>query len=283
MNNSLVDLHMHSNASDGTDDVHKLLENLRAAGIKTFALTDHDTIEGVLEIENIIPKDMTFIRGIEFSSITAAGKCHILGFNYDKEDSAFKQALEKGRQKRRNKLLRRLDFLKKEFNIEIPEVQRKKFMSQDSVGKPHLGNLLVSMGLAANKNEAIEKYIDPCKTESDRIDAEDAIKGIISAGGAPVWAHPYGGTGEREISQEKFEEQLHILISLGIKGLECYYSKYTENQVASLVKAAKEYNLLISGGSDYHGANKNIALGTLNAYGKEIEEKDLTIISNISF
>ncbi|MBR6268367.1 MAG: PHP domain-containing protein [Selenomonadaceae bacterium] len=79
-----IDLHMHSIASDGTDSIQELLENVRSGGIRTFSLTDHDTIDGVMEMESIVPKDMTFIRGIEFSCITAAGKCHILGYGYDK-------------------------------------------------------------------------------------------------------------------------------------------------------------------------------------------------------
>lgn len=283
MNNSLVDLHIHSNASDGTDDVNALLDNLRNAGIKTFSLTDHDTIEGVLKMENIVPKDMTFICGVEFSCATAVGKCHILAYGYDKGAPAFKQILNIGKEKRRNKLLRRLDFLKNEFNIEIPEQQKKLFLNQNSVGKPHLGNLLVSMGLAGNKNEAIEKYIDPCKTESDRIDAIETIKAIISAGGIPVWAHPYGGTGEREVSQQKFNDQLNTLIPAGLKGLECYYSKYNETQVASLLKTARESNLLVSGGSDYHGANKNIAPGALNSYNEIVKEENLSVLSKLIY
>ncbi len=277
-----IDLHMHSIASDGTDDAHKLLANLQAAGIKIFSVTDHDTIDGVVEMETIVPEDMTFIRGIEFSCITAAGKCHILGYGYDKDAQAFRDILQSGKEKRGSKLRRRVDFLKENFGIEIPGAEREKLFSRNSVGKPHLGNLLVSMGLAENKDEAIEKYINPCKSGSDRLPAKDVIRAILAAGGMPVWAHPYGGTGERELSQEEFEQQLQILLEAGLKGLECYYCKYSADQVAALVGTAKGNGLLISGGSDYHGANKKVALGTLNAYGGLVTEDEITILKKVN-
>ncbi len=281
MKYSLIDLHMHSTASDGTDDVRQILRNVRAAGIKIFALTDHDTIKGAVEMESIVPDDMTFIKGVEFSCITSAGKCHILGYGYDSDAEAFKNVLAMGSNKRRNKLIRRLDFLKEQFSIEIAEDERKKLLSGDSVGKPHLGNLLVSMGLADSKDEAIEKYINPCRTESNRLDAGIVIKAILESGGIPVWAHPYGGTGEREITRDEFEQQLGILLEAGLMGLECYYSKYNMDKVDSLVDTAIRNNLLISGGSDYHGANKTVALGELNADGNVIVENKLTILDAI--
>ena len=85
----MTDLHMHSTASDGTDSPKELLNKVQEAGITVFSLTDHDTIEGVEEIEPLIPKGLTFIRGIEFSCITKAGKCHILGYGYDKDNPLF--------------------------------------------------------------------------------------------------------------------------------------------------------------------------------------------------
>lgn len=274
-----VDLHMHSTASDGTDDVRRLLENVRAAGIRVFSLTDHDTIAGVSELEPLVPEDMTFIRGIEFSCITEVEKCHILAYDYDKDAPPFEEILQLGRDKRRNKLDRRLGFLAKEFGIEVPKGDRERLRALGSAGKPHLGNLLVSMGLAKDKREAIDKYIEPCKTESDRLDARRVIKAIRDAGGIPVWAHPYGGTDEREVPPEKFARQLSILLEAGLLGLECYYSKYGAQQVASLVAAAREHELFISGGSDYHGKNKNVSLGTLNDDGKPVREEDLTILA----
>ncbi len=283
MNHSLIDLHMHSTASDGTDHVQQLLKNIRATDIRVFSLTDHDTIRGAVEMESIVPNDMTFVKGVEFSCITNAGKCHILGYGYDTNSDAIQKVLGMGREKRRNKLLKRLDFMKEQFSIEIPKEEREKLLSSESVGKPHLGNLLVSMGLAENKNEAIEKYIEPCRTESNRLDAGVVIRAITESGGISVWAHPYGGTGEKELTSEEFEQQLSVLQEAGLRGLECYYSKYNMDRVNTLVAMAKQRNLLISGGSDYHGTNKKVKLGELNADGIVIADSEMTLLDALSF
>ena len=89
------------------------------------------------------------------------------------------------------------------------------------------------------------------------------IKAILESNGIPVWAHPFGGTGERERTIAEFEAQLKILVYAGLKGLECYYSKYEQDQVGLLVSYADKNGLLISGGSDYHGKNKKVSLGEL--------------------
>ena len=277
----MIDLHMHSKASDGTDDIDELLEKVRSAGIDIFAVTDHDTIEGAMEMEYIVPADMTFIRGIEFSCISEAGKCHILGYGFDWNKRSFRNALEEGNRRRRNKLERRLSFLKDEFDIDFSEEELAHLRIKNSVGKPHLGNMLVQKGYATDKNEAIEKFIEPCKTESDRLDAVVVIKAIIEADGIPVWAHPLGGTREKEVSETAFWKQLEILADAGLGGLECYYSKYSRKQVEFLLDAAKKNNLYLSGGSDYHGINKPIRLGELHAYGDTIDNRQLTVVDAI--
>ena len=277
----MIDHHMHSKASDGTDDIEGLLEKLRNAEISTFAVTDHDTIEGAMEMEYIVSADMHFIRGIEFSCISPAGKCHILGYGFDWNKRSFRNALEEGNRRRRNKLERRLAFLRDEFNIVFTDEELALLRMKNSVGKPHLGNLLVEKGYSTDKNEAIEKYIEPCKTETDRLDATEVIEAILAADGIPVWAHPLGGTREKYVPEQTFWEQLKILKDAGLQGLECHYSKYTQEQVDFLIKAANNNGLYVSGGSDYHGINKPILLGELNAFGGEISEEQLTILDAI--
>ncbi|MCR4923517.1 MAG: PHP domain-containing protein [Lachnospiraceae bacterium] len=277
----MVDLHMHSTASDGTDNIEKLLKKVRESGISVFSVTDHDTIEGSLEMEKIVPKDMTFIRGVEFSCKSDAGKFHLLAYNYDPSNKDILQLLDKAREKRRRKLETRLDFLENEFGIKLSEEESARLRSMNSVGKPHLGNLLVSKGLAPDKGTAIKKYIDPCSTGSTRLNGIKVIKTVLLAGGIPVLAHPFGGTNEKEVSMEDFEKQLSILTEAGLQGLECYYSKYNEEQIKILVKRAEDMDLCISGGSDYHGKNKKVGLGTLNSYGLEVRESMLTLLERI--
>ena len=272
-----IDLHIHTNASDGTDSPEELLRKIREARIRKFAITDHDTIKGALAMQNIITDDLIFIKGIEFSCRTINnGKCHILGLNYDENNSSFIDALNRGDKLRREKFYKRIEFLHDEFGIKFTDDEIKSLLQIPSVGKPHLGNMIVSKGYAKNRNEAIEDIIDKCKTGNDKIDAELAINAINSSGGISIWAHPLGGERESELPEQKFRETLDELISYGLRGLECFYSKYKLEKCKWLESIARKNGLLISGGSDYHGTNKSIPLGKLNAENIEILEGEIT-------
>lgn len=277
-----VDLHMHSAASDGTDSPAQLLAQVQAAGIRTFALTDHDTIEGCAQVEALVPPGLRFIRGVEFSCITSAGKCHILGYGYQPEAPSIHQALEAGRVLRQAKLTRRLNYLEEAHGIRFSEQELQWLSGLSSPGKPHLAQLIMDRGLAASREEAISRYIDGCKGGDARIDGAIAVRGILEAGGIPVWAHPLGGEGERHLTRERFHAQLTVLMGLGIQGLECCYSRYTRQEVVFLLDQAERHGLLVSGGSDYHGTAKNIPLGTLNVLGDRVPEETLTILTRLN-
>lgn len=264
-----TDLHMHSNASDGTDSVPELLEKVKHAGITTFSLTDHDTIEGSLKMEKIVPDGMRFIRGVEFSCRTKLRKCHILGYDYDTQNQAFLDTLEASAAVRKNKNKMRIQHLEERYGIRITEEEIAYLNSLDSAGKPQLARMIMQRGLASSINEAIEKYLNSYK--STPYDSGLAIQGIRTGGGTAVWAHPLGGEREKPISEEQVEEQLEILLEQGLQGLECRYSRYTREQSEMLRRLAKKYDLLMTGGSDYHGATKhNITPGQLEAPSRDI-------------
>lgn len=278
----LTDLHMHTTASDGADTVVELLENLKARGVGTFSVTDHDTVAGAVEMERLVPRGMRFIRGVEFSCAAERGNCHILGYGYDPENVLLRQALEDGSILRWEKLQRRLNYLEEKFGIRMTEEEMTWLYSQNNPGKPHLGRILVDRGIAPDISTAIQNYINGCKGGRERIPAGQAIRAILSAGGVPVWAHPLGGEGERRLSREEVEERLEELCSDGIQGLECYYSRYSREDIAFLVSKAESRGLLVSGGSDYHGSNKTgITLGMLNEGDEPVDESRLTILSRI--
>lgn len=277
---SKIDLHMHSTASDGTDSPSLLAEKVKAAGIKVFALTDHDTVSGADELAKKLPDGVTLIPGIEFSCVMPSGKCHILGLNCDTQHPAFQSALNKGADLRKAKLEQRLSFLR-ECGIHFPDEELELLRSMPSVGKPHLGNLMVKYGFAASKDEAIKDVINQCHTGSSRIEAEIAVKAILASGGIPVWAHPLGGTGEKEVGTEQFMAMLAELMSYGLKGLECWYSIYPTEHCKWLAQTAEEHELLISGGSDYHGTNKTVPPGTLNAGGEEVNAEQITLLEAV--
>ena len=280
---SILDLHLHSTASDGSQSPAELLQTLRLAGIHTFSLTDHDTDAGVRELESLPLNGLRFIRGIEFSCVSPGGKCHILGYGYDPAHPQFRQALAYGAQLRQEKLNRRLSFLQERFGVFLTENERHWLLSQKSPGKPHLGKILVERGMADNVSQAIRDYVNQSKGGSDRIPAKMAIEAIAAAGGIPVWAHPLGGEGERRLTTEEFTCQLQELLSCGIEGLECFYSRYTQEQTAWLLNKARSLGLLVSGGSDYHGAVKpGLVPGMLNAENKAVAPESLTILAPLT-
>ena len=145
--------------------------------------------------------------------------------------------------------------------------------------KTHIANLLVNRGLSDNNIDAMKKYLDGCKTGNTKFDGEIAIKTIIASEGIPIWAHPLGGEGEEHLSQKEFLQQLQTMIKCGIRGLECYYSRYSMEEVEFLVQCANQNNLLISGGSDWHGANKTVKIGALNTDNVYIDSRDITILN----
>ena len=276
---SKADLHIHSNYSDGSDTIPELAEKIKNTGIKIFALTDHDTVAGCKEMEQFIDKSIKFIPSIELTCKANWVKCHILGYNCDYNNEKLLSLIEKGKELRRIKLETRIKYLRDTWNIELTEEEKAWLYSRGSVVKTHIANILVNRGLANDNVSAMKKYLDGCNSGDTRFNGEEAIDAIISAGGIPVWAHPLGGEGEIHISKEEFYRKFEVIKSLGIKGLECHYSRYTNEEADFLVNVAKENNLFITGGSDYHGTNKDIPMGKLNVEDTFSSIKNLTILS----
>jgi len=277
-----ADLHIHSDYSDGSDSIKKLAKNIIYSGIFVFALTDHDTVEGCKEMEESIPNNIKFIPSVELTCKAGSIKCHILGYNCDYTNSTLLELIEKGKKLRKNKLETRINYLKDKWNIVLTQEELDWLYSRKSVVKTHIANVLVKRGLAKDNLSAMDKYLNGCKSGDTRFSGEEAINAIIISGGIPVWAHPLGGEGEAHLNEEEFLPKLKEMINFGIKGLECYYSRYNLNEAEFLVKCAKENNLLISGGSDYHGSNKsNIKIGQLCVENKEIHSNKLNILKFI--
>ena len=260
---SKVDLHIHTTASDGADTPRELAAKIAAAGLALFSVTDHDTVDGALEMEKFVPAGVRYIRGVEFSCLSPGGKCHILGYDYDPDHPAFRAALAEGRRLRMEKLDRRLDQLKTDHGIVLTEAEREWLLGRNSPGKPHLGRIIRDRGLAPDLDSAIRGFIRDVPGR-DRIEAQMAIEAIAAAGGCPVWAHPLGGEGEKRLSSEKFENLLETLCGYGLRGLECRYSRYGRKESEFLLGHAAQRGLIPTGGSDYHGSNKkDIALGQI--------------------
>lgn len=270
----LCDLHTHSTASDGTDTPQRLIELASERGIRILALTDHDNVNGVRQLMGT-PSDVRVICGVELSSRTASQKCHILGLGIDPNHSAMAEVLEKARQLRRGKTEARIDALRR-LTDKIPEEEYDALRPLDGVGKPQFVNLLLKYSVAADRPAAF-RLVGGIPTPPSRLDAEVSVRAILASGGIPVWAHPLGKEG-RGLTFGQMKALLPELLDVGIGAMECRYSKYPTELCQALERLAAEHHLLVSGGSDYHGKNKTVALGQLNAENLPVDAACLSVL-----
>ena len=260
--NKKIDLHMHTTASDGTDNAEEILSRVKEAGISTFSVTDHDSINGCLSVKKLLKKgDPEFISGVEFSCVDEEGKYHILGYGYDAEAASFRSLLDACHAFRIRRVKMRLDFIKKHFDFDFSEEDKEKIFVLDNPGKPHIANLMVKYGYAPSKEEAIKKYLNKYSNAEHRIPPKFAINAIIDAGGIPVLAHPSFGSGEEFVAGSDMDYRLKKLMSYGLLGLEAFYSGFEKPLTEELLAFADKYNLYVTAGSDYHGKNKTVILG----------------------
>lgn len=279
---STVDLHIHSTISDGTDDWNVLVEKIYKGGIKVFSITDHDNFMHVDKIRDAARRyGLKYVNGIEFSCRTNK-LCHILGYNFDRNNSDIIRLTERKMEMQKNKNRARIRRLSRQLGVKFSKEDLDWLYSNKRPGKPHIARLLVNNGYARTKQAAFSDYLNKIKIKSENLSPDESVDAIHKAGGLAVWAHPLGGEGETHLTQEKFSEQFEIVSKAGIDGIECRYSRYDERELDFLMDFAAKHGLLISGGSDYHGKNKDISLGELNCFGKEIRPSDLNILEKIT-
>ena len=257
-----IDLHMHTTVSDGTDSPKEILAQVREAGIELFSITDHDDFKGCLVIRDILTdQDPKFLTGIEFSCKDKEGKYHILGYGFDPDSEPVRKVVGRGHRFRIHKVRTRLEFLRDQFGFTFPEEEIEALFRQHNPGKPHIANLMVRLGYAETKEQAITDFINQLRFKSEYLSPEDAIAGILAGGGIPVLAHPSYGDGDQLILGEEMDSRLRRLIDFGLKGVEAYYSGFTAKITAEMLSFAEKYGLYVTAGSDYHGKNKLVVLG----------------------
>ncbi len=256
-----ADLHMHSVVSDGTDTPEEILAKVSEEGLDLFSLTDHDDFKGCDIIRKIRKDtDPAFITGVEFSCRDDQGKYHILGYGFDTKNKDIRSVIDLGHQYRLNKVAARLDYLKSK-GIIFSEEERSELLALDNPGKPHIAKLMIKHGYAESISDAIKNHIDGVHFKSEYVRPEEAITGILKAGGIPVLAHPSYGSGDQIIIGEEMDERLQYLIGMGLQGVEAYYSGFTDKLRDEILGFAEKYDLYVTAGSDYHGANKLVVLG----------------------
>ena len=257
----VIDLHLHTAISDGTDTPEELLLHVREAGIDVFSVTDHDAIAGCEQIRSLLrPDDPRFLFGVEFSCKDDKGKYHILGYGYDPQSPVIRSVVEKGHANRMKKLDLRLERLREEHTIRFPDADIKALHALSNPGKPHLAGLMVRYGYAATMRQAFSEVLNCLHVPDFYTRPDTAITAILAAGGVPVLAHPCFGDGDQMILGKELEERVRRLMHFGLKGLEGCYSGYTETLSKQVIALAEAFDLYVTAGSDYHGSNKLIRL-----------------------
>lgn len=256
-----IDLHVHSNHSDGTCTTKELVDLAIYKNLKAIALTDHDTTEGLEEImEYAKDKNIEIIPGIELSTEYFGKDIHILGLYINPYNSKFQQHLIAFQEARVNRNRKLCANLAKE-GIDITYEDLCKRFEGAVMTRAHYARYLYEKGYVKSMKEAFERYVgDHCKAfvPREKISPAQAVSLILEAGGIPVLAHPI----LYRLSDSNLDKLVAELKETGLMGIEAVYSTYAPSEERYVKRLAAKYDLLLTGGSDFHGTNKkDIDLG----------------------
>jgi 3',5'-nucleoside bisphosphate phosphatase len=260
-----IDLHTHTTASDGIYSPRDLIDLAMRSGLVAMAVTDHDTVDGLPEaMEYAASVGFKLYPGVEFSIDYDEGSFHLLGLNIDYTNERLKKTVRELADHRATRAYRIIEDLKK-HGIDIPIDEVLKEAGDASMGRPHVARIMVNHGYASNIREIFQSYLvkgKPGYVKKVRIQFVDAVKLIRECGGIAVVAHP--------ISLEcrdmaAFGELLTGFIREGVEGLEAFASMHSVEQAAEFTEIALRHNLVLTGGSDFHGDKDE----TIGNYRKE--------------
>ena len=276
----MIDLHVHSNHSDGTCSPEELVFLAQQSGVSTFALTDHDTVSGIRKAKEAAAhtitsgSPVTVISGVEISAAYQKRDIHILGLFVDETNPVLLASLEEAvtaRDLRNERMAERF----RELGIPLT-LEDLRLMNPDTViTRAHFANFLIKHGHVKNSQEAFTRYLNydaPCFVPREYMQPERAVSLILQAGGLPVLAHPL----LYKLPPAELEALLLRLSEAGLKGLEVYYSSNTNFDEQICYGLANRFGLLMTGGTDFHGLNKpNLYLGTGRNHNLNIPEQIL--------
>ncbi len=250
---NIIDLHCHTTASDGIKTPSELIDFAIENNVSVLAVTDHDTVSGLEEAVNYAAdKEIVLIPGIEFSIDYQGGSFHLVGLYINHEYTPLIEKTLHLQDVRDKRIYRIIEDLEK-HGIEIPVEDVLAESAGGAIGRPHVARVLVKHGYANNLNEVFKKYLvkgKPGYVRKERIKLEEAVSLIKGAGGISIIAHPVSLNYK---SMTEFENILKGFTDAGVEGLEVYSSMHKNSEITDFMGLAVKYNLIFSGGSDYHG------------------------------
>ncbi|MDR3072879.1 MAG: PHP domain-containing protein [Clostridiales Family XIII bacterium] len=261
--NSHVDLHLHTNRSDGQYPPAEVVRLAQEASVSLISVTDHDTVAGIAEAESeAVRCNIRFIAGIEIST-KSEHEQHILGYFIDPQNSHLQKMCAHFialRHERANRILSYLE--EKGIHLSLSEIRENTY--GDYIGRPHIAEAMLKRGLVQSRQDAFERYLTTPefrKIERPKPMPEEGIETIRHAGGVAVLAHPHS----LRLTGAELEKAVGNLKTLGLGGMECYYPDYSEELVQEYKKIAERYDLIVTGGSDFHGpaVKPNVQIGQM--------------------
>jgi len=266
------DLHIHTIASDGQLTPTEVLSDALEANLKAVSICDHDTIYGYVELSKLYPSlpdgtllasGIEVIPGIEINSEWKNREIHLIGYFCETKSQEFASLLASLRETRLQRIKLILDKLKdQDIVVEISQVLDKA--KGESVGRPHIAEVMVEEGYVESIGEAFNTYIGlgrPAYVGRFRLTPVECVKAIRRANGVPVWAHP---------GMANLDCILKDLIENGLQGLEVYHPEHNQNSMLRYESLALEYGLVITGGSDFHSYNRPYG-ALIGSYGVSYE------------
>jgi len=259
---SRIDLHTHTNFSDGSFSPAALVDLAHKKGINILAITDHDTTDGIAEaMEAAQSLPLELIPGIELSTEFQGRETHILGYFIDRADPQFQTRLERLRSTRLDRIQHILDRLHT-LNVEISLAEVEHVAGSGTIGRPHIAQILINKGYVRGMKEAFERFLGVRgKAYVRRVvpEAAEIIAWITDAGGIPILAHPYW----EGLNANETVVSCRTMVDQGLRGLEVFYGTFSARQISSNLHLARHFGLLVTGGSDFHGTFKpEISIGT---------------------
>jgi 3',5'-nucleoside bisphosphate phosphatase len=251
-----VDLHSHTTASDGALAPRELVLKAARHGVRVLAVTDHDSTEGLDEAlaEAVRHAPLTIVPGLEINCDVEGGEVHVLGYFVDYMAPWFQEFLREQRAERRARIHRiahRLGQLSPAFDdafdAETFAAEVFAVVKEGSPGRPHVAQVMVNRGYVKSVREAFDKYLrtgGPASVPRRRLRPSEAVAVIRRARGVPVLAHP-GVTGQDDLVPE--------LVRAGLMGIETYYAEHSAEQTRGYLQTCREFGLIATGGSDFHG------------------------------
>ena len=265
----IIDMHTHTNYSDGDLSPQELIRLAIDKRIGTLAITDHDTIEGIKKVNRnediIVDSGIKIINGIELSAKADKGRMHILGYGIDLNNNSLNKKMIDLKDNSINSVLSIMEQIKRDYGIRFSYEDIKELVNANhNLGRPDLAKLCVKYGYATTSQDAFNKYLinahNKTRQTNKGLKYEECLELITNSGGIPVLAHPKS----LELSEKEFLILLKEMINCGLRGIEVYHSSHSKEEMNYYLEIANKYGLLISGGSDFHGKSikPDIELGT---------------------